>query len=123
MFNTKVMTALLALLAVPYCFADDSAKAGERRSLCPRAIDCTLDCRPVHRNLCAAGRAGRTRHSWSRAPGQVVLFIHGAGTPAEVSFDVPYQDYSWMAYLARAGFNTFSDGYDRLRALHAARGS
>jgi pimeloyl-ACP methyl ester carboxylesterase len=45
-----------------------------------------------------------------------VLFIHGAGTPAEVSFDVPYQDYSWMAYLARAGFDVFSmdtTGYGR----------
>ena len=35
---------------------------------------------------------------------KVVLFVHGAGTPAEVAFDVPYEDYSWMAYLARAGF-------------------
>src|SRR5438093_3119680 len=26
---------------------------------------------------------------------RVVLFVHGAGTPAEVAFDVPYQDYSW----------------------------
>jgi pimeloyl-ACP methyl ester carboxylesterase len=39
---------------------------------------------------------------------RVVLFIHGSGTPAEVSFDVGYKDYSWMAYLARAGFDTFS---------------
>src|SRR5687768_4169372 len=39
---------------------------------------------------------------------RVVLFVHGAGTPAEVAFDVPYQDYSWMAYLARAGFDVFS---------------
>ena len=47
---------------------------------------------------------------------KVVLFIHGAGTPAEVSFDVPYQDYSWMAYLAHAGFDVFSmdmTGYGR----------
>jgi pimeloyl-ACP methyl ester carboxylesterase len=47
---------------------------------------------------------------------RVVLFIHGAGTPAEVSFDVPYQDYSWMAYLAQAGFDVFSmdmSGYGR----------
>src|SRR5882672_12932642 len=36
---------------------------------------------------------------------RVVLFVHGAGTPAEVAFDVPYQDYSWMAYLARSGFD------------------
>lgn len=49
-------------------------------------------------------------------PGHVVLFVHGAGTPAEVAFDVPYQDYSWMAYLARAGFDVFAmdtTGYGR----------
>jgi len=39
---------------------------------------------------------------------RVVLFVHGSGTPAEVTFDVPYKDYSWMAYLARAGYDTFS---------------
>jgi pimeloyl-ACP methyl ester carboxylesterase len=47
---------------------------------------------------------------------RVVLFVHGAGTPAEVSFDVPYKDYSWMAYLANAGFDVFSmdmTGYGR----------
>jgi pimeloyl-ACP methyl ester carboxylesterase len=47
---------------------------------------------------------------------KVVLFIHGAGTPAEVAFDVAYQDYSWMAYLAREGFDVFSldvTGYGR----------
>jgi pimeloyl-ACP methyl ester carboxylesterase len=52
----------------------------------------------------------------ARQPDRVVLFVHGAGTPAEVAFDVPYQDYSWMAYLAQAGFDTFSvdmTGYGR----------
>lgn len=47
---------------------------------------------------------------------KVVLFVHGAGTPAEVSFDVPYQDYSWMGYLATAGYDVFSvdmTGYGR----------
>lgn len=47
---------------------------------------------------------------------RVVLFVHGAGTPAEVSFDVPFRDYSWMAYLANAGFDVFSvdmTGYGR----------
>jgi pimeloyl-ACP methyl ester carboxylesterase len=42
--------------------------------------------------------------------------VHGAGTPAEVAFDVPYRDYSWMGYLARAGFDVFSvdmTGYGR----------
>lgn len=48
--------------------------------------------------------------------GRVVLFVHGAGTPAEVAFDVPYQDYSWMAALAAEGFDAFSvdmTGYGR----------
>lgn len=47
---------------------------------------------------------------------RVVLFVHGAGTPAEVAFDVPYGDYSWMAYLAAAGYDVFSmdmTGYGR----------
>ncbi|HVW74500.1 MAG TPA: alpha/beta fold hydrolase, partial [Rhizomicrobium sp.] len=47
---------------------------------------------------------------------KVVLFVHGAGTPAEVSFDVPYQDYSWMGYLAAHGYDVFSvdmEGYGR----------
>ncbi len=46
----------------------------------------------------------------------VVLFVHGAGTPAEVAFDVPYADYSWMAFLARAGYDVFAmdmTGYGR----------
>ena len=47
---------------------------------------------------------------------RIVLFVHGAGTPAEVSFDVPFQDFSWMRYLARAGFDVFAmdeTGYGR----------
>ena len=50
------------------------------------------------------------------APDRVVLFVHGAGTPAEVAFDVPHSDYSWMAYLAKAGFDVFAmdtTGYGR----------
>lgn len=47
---------------------------------------------------------------------KVVLFVHGAGTPGSVAFDVPYQDYSWMAFLAAAGYDTFAvdlTGYGR----------
>lgn len=50
------------------------------------------------------------------AADRVVLFVHGAGTPAEVSFDAPVGDYSWMAFLAKAGFDVFSmdtEGYGR----------
>ena len=48
--------------------------------------------------------------------GRVALFVHGAGTPAEVAFDVPYEGYSWMGYLAEAGYDVFSmdvTGYGR----------
>ena len=60
-------------------------------------------------------RAGTALRASSLAD-RVVLFVHGAGTPAEVAFDVPYQDYSWMAYLAQAGFDVFAmdvTGYGR----------
>jgi pimeloyl-ACP methyl ester carboxylesterase len=46
----------------------------------------------------------------------VVVFVHGAGTPAEVSFDSRMDDYSWMRQVARAGFDVFSvslTGYGR----------
>jgi pimeloyl-ACP methyl ester carboxylesterase len=60
-------------------------------------------------------QAGIALRSASNAD-RVVLFVHGAGTPAEVAFDVPTQDYSWMAYLAHAGFDVFAmdtSGYGR----------
>jgi pimeloyl-ACP methyl ester carboxylesterase len=68
---------------------------------------------PIYvREVVLAAAALRERSIASR----VVLFIHGAGTPAEVAFDAPYQDYSWMEYLAEAGFDTFAmdtTGYGR----------
>jgi pimeloyl-ACP methyl ester carboxylesterase len=60
-------------------------------------------------------RAGTVLRAMSLA-NRVVLFIHGGGTPAEVAFDVPYQDYSWMAYLAQTGIDVFAmdvTGYGR----------
>jgi pimeloyl-ACP methyl ester carboxylesterase len=50
------------------------------------------------------------------AADRVVLFVHGAGTPAEVAFDPSAPGYSWMAYLAAEGFDVFSmdtTGYGR----------
>jgi len=58
----------------------------------------------------------RIREGATPDPNKIVLFVHGAGTPAEVSFDVPYSTYSWMAYLAEAGYDVFSldlEGYGR----------
>ena len=63
------------------------------------------------REVALAGAAAR-----NAATNGVVLFVHGAGPPSEVTFDVPYKDYSWMAYLAAAGFDAFAmdlTGYGR----------
>ena len=57
-----------------------------------------------------AGTALRSRSLEAR----VIVFVHGAGTPAEVAFDPP--GASWMAFLARAGYDAFSmdmTGYGR----------
>ena len=66
------------------------------------------------REVVLAGTGMRSRPSADKT----VLFIHGAGTPAEVSFDVPHQDYSWMEYLARAGFDVFAMDTTGLWALN-----
>jgi len=66
----------------------------------------------VKAGLAARGGAGT----------RVAVFVHGAGTPAEVSFDVPFGDFSWMAYLAAGGFDVFSvdmTGYGRSTRIAA----
>jgi pimeloyl-ACP methyl ester carboxylesterase len=56
------------------------------------------------------GTALRSRELEDR----VIVFVHGAGTPAEVAFDSP--GASWMGFLAKAGYDAFSmdmTGYGR----------
>ena len=89
--------AALALLASP-AFADDIATRDHTVtviSTVPAIVDQKSGLYVRERALPKVLRHG--------AGGKVVLFVHGAGTPAEVAFDVPAQDYSWMAYLAHAG--------------------
>jgi pimeloyl-ACP methyl ester carboxylesterase len=46
----------------------------------------------------------------------VVLMVHGGVSPSTLAFDVEHETYSWMAYLARAGFDVFAmdmTGYGR----------
>ena len=67
-------------------------------------------------NLYVRERVSASTKVEALAADRVVLFVHGAGTPAEVAFDVPHSDYSWMAYLANAGFDVFAmdtTGYGR----------
>src|SRR5688572_23677885 len=40
--------------------------------------------------------------------GPAVLLVHGRSAAAVPSFDLEYRDYSWMAYLADAGFDVFA---------------
>lgn len=54
----------------------------------------------------------------TKAP--VVLFVHGATVPGVPDYDLEYKDYNWMAYLARAGFNTLYHGFDGLRRFAQA---
>jgi pimeloyl-ACP methyl ester carboxylesterase len=52
----------------------------------------------------------------SATPRRVVLMVHGGVSPSTVAFDVSYSNYSWMSYLARAGFDVFAmdlSGYGR----------
>jgi len=40
--------------------------------------------------------------------GKVVLMVHGGFWPSTVAFDCPHPDMSWMAALAREGFDVFT---------------
>jgi pimeloyl-ACP methyl ester carboxylesterase len=106
----------LPLLFLSVAFADD----GQRilsvdhyvalRSTAPASAGQTAEI--YVRELVQAGMSLRGATPADR----VALFIHGAGTPAEVAFDVRYRDYSWMDFLARAGFDVFAmdmTGYGR----------
>lgn len=118
--NAITVAALVVGLAVAGCAQQPPGQDSERlvtvdhyvsvRSSIPEIAG--QNTRIYVRERVKAGTTGRDAGPANR----VVLFIHGATTPAEVAFDVPHQDYSWMAYLARAGFDVFSmdhTGYGR----------
>ncbi|PWT82587.1 MAG: hypothetical protein C5B57_08430 [Blastocatellia bacterium] len=109
-------TALIGVAAASPLFADDSEQLltidhyVRVRSTVP-----AINGQPAEIYVRERVRAG-TALRGSSLSDRVVLFVHGAGTPAEVAFDVPYKDYSWMGHLAQAGFDVFSldvTGYGR----------
>ena len=112
--TTRFLTKLLA--AVAPLWAEDSGRLLRLdhyvpvRSTAPVIAGQTTQV--YVREVTLAGAALRG----ASAADRVVLFVHGAGTPAEVAFDVPHADYSWMAFLAHEGYDVFSmdmTGYGR----------
>ena len=113
--KTLALAAVVLALA-PLSFGDDSARLltidhyVRVKSTVPAIAGQDA---PIYvRERVQAGSALRSASNNDR----VALFVHGAGTPAEVAFDVPERDYSWMAYLANAGFDVFAmdtTGYGR----------
>ena len=104
----NVTFALLALGLGVVSFADDSERLltldhyVRVKSTVPAIAG--QDVSIYVRERVQAGTALRRASNADR----VAIFVHGAGTPAEVAFDVPQPDYSWMAFLARAGFDVFA---------------
>ena len=39
---------------------------------------------------------------------QVVVMVHGNSVPAPAVFDLEFEDYSWMGYLAAAGYDVYA---------------
>ena len=64
-------------------------------------------------------RAGDVLRGAPRAD-RVVLFVHGAGTPAEVAFDVPYSGLQLDGVSRERRLRRVLDGHDRLRPIDAA---
>ena len=56
------------------------------------------------------------------AADRVVLFVHGAGTPAEVAFDVPQQRLQLDGVPGERRLRRLLDGHHRLRPIDAAGG-
>jgi len=115
-FRTLILMAACAALCSDSLLAEDSAALltvdhfVKVKSTVPAMSGQTTQI--YVRERVEAGTALRTGNLSDR----VILFVHGAGTPAEVAFDVPFEGYSWMTYLARAGFDVFSmdmTGYGR----------
>jgi pimeloyl-ACP methyl ester carboxylesterase len=40
-------------------------------------------------------------------PEKTLLFVHGAGFPAEATFDLSLDGFSWMDYVARLGYDVY----------------
>jgi len=112
----RYVMSVLALLSVQPVFCDDSARLlSIDHYVRVQSATPVISGQAIEIYAREVVRANTVLGDGAMA-GRVVLFVHGAGTPAEVAFDVSYQDYSWMKYLAAAGFDVFAmdmTGYGR----------
>jgi len=115
-YRIALMAAVLGFLLVWPSFGDDSERLVAVDHYVPvRSTVPAIAGQTAQIYVREVTRAGAVLRAGASAD-RVVLFVHGAGTPAEVAFDVSYQDYSWMRYLAGAGFDVFAmdvTGYGR----------
>lgn len=104
-FLTSPLLALVAVLAAAPAGASEPATQARDHYVTVVSNDPAVAGQKVRIYVHERGTAQVLAHG---AGNKVVLFVHGALTPAEVAFDVPYQDYSWIGYLARAGYDVFA---------------
>ena len=117
---TRIVTgALIASLLIGCSSTRNTRDAAQLRTPQDRHAS-TIDHFVPHISTEAANRGSRVslfvRERRGAPQGPVVLLVHGRSAAAVPSFDLEYGDYSWMDYLADAGFDAFAvdlQGYGR----------
>jgi pimeloyl-ACP methyl ester carboxylesterase len=105
-----IVIALIASTAIgsAHVWGRAAAQTGARQQSQAAAIDHFVP----HISTARANEGARVSlfmRERRRAPsGSVVLLVHGRAAAALPSFDLEYRDYSWLAYLADAGFDAFA---------------
>ncbi len=109
---------VVALAFVPGCGQETTARAVSARSVAAEHGGEEGRCAFIDRDFYVSHvstlpvNAGQDVKLFVRERGDScgppVLMLGGATQPAMATFDLPYLDYSWMTYLANAGFDVFA---------------
>ena len=106
-----VAEVLIASMCIGCSYDRNIREAAQTRTLQRRPAD-TIDHFVPHISTERANEGSRVslfvRERRGTPSGPVVLFVHGRSAAAIPSFDLEYRDYSWMVYLADAGFDVFA---------------
>jgi pimeloyl-ACP methyl ester carboxylesterase len=109
--TTTVAGVLIAAMCIGCSFARNIGQAAQTRT--PQqphagAIDHLVPHISTERDNEGSRVSLFMRERRSTPLGPVVLLVHGRSAAAVPSFDLDYRDYSWMVYLADAGFDVFA---------------